>query len=121
MHGGKLLKMEGNHELSKREVLMTKETLEIPLTEVLNLSEIIDLPVVGTQFGLNFTIYNIVQTCRLAVKITLKYVNKTSSGDLDSQKFLGLSLLRKEAVEKGRNPATILQNIGQKTRVMLSQ
>jgi hypothetical protein len=66
---------------------MTKDTLEIPLTEVLNLSEIMDPPVVGTQFGLSFATYNIVQTCTLEVKFKLKCADKTFSGELDSQRF----------------------------------
>jgi hypothetical protein len=113
---GKLLKMEGNHELSTREVLMTQDNLEIPLAGVQNLSELIDLPVVGTQFGLSFATYNIVQTCKLEVKFKLKCVDKTFSGELDSQRFIVLSPLTKEAVEKNGNPASILQDIGQQNK-----
>jgi hypothetical protein len=51
---------------------MTKDTLEIRLTEVQNLSEIMDLPVMGTQLGLSFATYNIVQTCKLEVKFRVK-------------------------------------------------
>jgi hypothetical protein len=105
--------MEGNHELSTREVLMTKDTLEIQLTEIQNLSEIMDLPVVGTQFGLIFATNNIVQTCKLEVKFKLRCVDKTFSGELDSQRFIVLSLLAKEAVG---GPALILQDIDQNNK-----
>jgi hypothetical protein len=108
--------MEGNHELSTREVLMTKDALEIPLTEVQNLSEIMGLRVVGTQFGLSFATYNIVQTCKLEVKFKLKCVDKTFSGELDSQRFIVLSPLTKEAVEKFGSPALILQDIDQNNK-----
>jgi hypothetical protein len=110
---GKLLKRKETTNYPTREVLMTKETLEIPLTQVQNLSETMDLPVVGTQFGLSFATYNIVQTCNLEVKFKLKCVDKTFLGELDSQRFIVLSPLTKEAVEKTGSPALILQDIDQ--------
>jgi hypothetical protein len=113
---GKLLKMEGNHELTTREVLLTKDNLDIPLAEQQNLSEIIGLSGVESKFGLSFATYNIVQTCKLEIKFKLKCVDKTFSGELDSGKFIVLSPLTKDAVEKGGNPSSILQDMGQSDR-----
>jgi len=95
---------------------MPKDTLEIPLTEVQSLSEIMDLPVVGTQFGLSFATYKVVQTYKLEVKFKLKCMDKTFSGELDSQRFIVLSPLTKEVVEKTGSPALILQDIEQNNK-----
>jgi hypothetical protein len=74
------------------------------------------LPVVGTQFGLSFATYNIVQTCKLEAKFKLKCVDKTFSGEIDCQRFVVLLPLTKEAVEKTGSPALILQDIDQNNK-----
>ena len=73
---------EGNHELSSREVLVTREKLDIPLAEQQNILDILDLPGVEIQFDLSFATYNIVQTGKLEVKFTFKCTGKTFWGSL---------------------------------------
>ena len=65
---------------------------------------------------MSFATYNIVQTCKLEVKFKLKCVGKTFSAEPDIQRFIVLSSLTKEAVEKTGSPGLILQDIDQNNK-----
>ena len=109
MHAAGKAVFEDDGQFSIMEILLKKEKLDIPLSESQNLSELLSLPNFETKHGMSFSTYNIAQTFKFMVKLTLECADKTFWTELRSRNILILSPFTKDLVEKGGgNPTSLL-------------
>ncbi|KAH6684634.1 hypothetical protein B0J14DRAFT_573266 [Halenospora varia] len=99
MHAAGRAVFEDDGKYSIVENLSVKENLQIPLSESQDLSKILDLSSFRTKFGMGFATYNLAQTFKIMVKMTLECVDKRFWTELRSRNILVLSPFTKEGLE----------------------
>ncbi|KAH8682880.1 hypothetical protein BGZ60DRAFT_398892 [Tricladium varicosporioides] len=117
MHAAGRAMFEDDGKFSIVENLLVKENLDIPLSESQDLSEILDLGSFRTRFGMGFATYNMAQTFKIMVKVTLGCVDKRFWTELRSRNILVVSPFTREALEfelqkgGGGEVATLLKGL----------
>jgi len=109
MHAAGKAVFEDDGQFSIIELLSKKENLEIQLSESQNLSQLFAIPSFETKYGMSFGTYNIAQTFKIIVKVTLECADKTFWTELRSRNIQILSPFTKELLEQGGgNPISLL-------------
>jgi hypothetical protein len=104
--------LEEDGKFSNAEIILGREKLDIPLLETQNLSEILALPDFRTKFGMSFATYNLAQTFKLMVKVTVECAGKSFWTELRSRNINILSPFTKDTLEReSENPASLLLNM----------
>ena len=110
MHAaGKALLTSDDSTFSIAELLLSSPTLSLPLSETQNLSEILSLPGIRTKYGMSFATYNLAQTFKVMVKVTLECADKSFWTELRSKSVVVLAPFTMEGLEKGGgDPGVVL-------------
>ena len=102
--------LEEDGKFMNTEAIFERAGLDIPLSATQNLSEILGLEGgFKTRFGMSFATYNLAQTFKLMVKVTVECAGKPFWAELRSRNVIVLSPFTRELLEKGGgNPRALL-------------